>query len=212
MPAGLSEAEYFEIEAAVMETGRGRQFLAEYARRNSPADVRMLLASVQQLQRAARVDAAPDMARICRELADLASGIDELRDELATGTMDAPHVRAAAPQDMDLSAVIERIQDIAWVLREQGFEAKVCDTLDGSVSAVQTAWKLQDASHARAATALERLGRRLQAIIGMAGQDASPRPGASANSAGPARPATLTIVEALTPIAPSSEEPFAFFT
>jgi len=34
-PIPLSEADYDLIEAAVMETGRGRWFLAEYARRTA---------------------------------------------------------------------------------------------------------------------------------------------------------------------------------
>ena len=39
-PVAVSEADYDLIEAAVMETGRGRWFLAEHARRNRHAEVR----------------------------------------------------------------------------------------------------------------------------------------------------------------------------
>ena len=214
MLARLSEAEYAEIEAAVTQTGRGRQFLAEYIRRNSPADVRMLLASVERLQGMARADSGPEMARIKRELADVAVALDDLRSELETGTLNAPHVRAAAPQDRDLGVVIERIQDTAWVLREQGFDPRVCDSLDGGVAAVHSAWALQDASRARAATALERLRRRLDSIIALTTPDATVRISVKAEAAEAGDDvATLTIVEALAPIAAlNDEEPIAFFT
>ena len=43
VPAPLSDADYEAIEGAVMETARGRWFLAEFARRNRNADTTMLL-------------------------------------------------------------------------------------------------------------------------------------------------------------------------
>ena len=54
----LSEADYEAIEAAVMETTRGRWFLAEYARRNRHADTAMLLAALARLEDVLRGAAA----------------------------------------------------------------------------------------------------------------------------------------------------------
>ena len=54
------EAEYQAIEAALMETARGRRFLAEYARRNRTADTDLLLGAICRLERA--VLAGPDAA------------------------------------------------------------------------------------------------------------------------------------------------------
>src|SRR4051794_20955367 len=54
----LSEADYEAIEAAVMETTRGRWFLAEYARRNRQADTAMLLAALARLEDVVRGAAA----------------------------------------------------------------------------------------------------------------------------------------------------------
>ena len=42
----IGEAEYEAIEAAVMETARGRWFLAEFARRNRTADTQVLLDAI----------------------------------------------------------------------------------------------------------------------------------------------------------------------
>src|SRR5260370_4375047 len=50
----LSEADYDLIEAAVMETGRGRWFLAEYARRNRHSDTMTLLGAIDRLEAAIR--------------------------------------------------------------------------------------------------------------------------------------------------------------
>ena len=47
-----AETDFDAIEAAVMETARGRWFLAEYALRNRNADTRMLLEAIGRLERA----------------------------------------------------------------------------------------------------------------------------------------------------------------
>lgn len=46
----LSDADYDAIAAAVMETARGRWFLAEFARRNRHADTQMLLEALARLE------------------------------------------------------------------------------------------------------------------------------------------------------------------
>jgi hypothetical protein len=52
-PIGLSEADFESIEAAVMETARGRWFLAEYARRCRADDTARILSAVDRLEGAA---------------------------------------------------------------------------------------------------------------------------------------------------------------
>jgi len=47
----VREEDYELIEQAVMETSRGRWFLAEYARRNRSADTRILLDAIKRLER-----------------------------------------------------------------------------------------------------------------------------------------------------------------
>ena len=47
--AGPGTADYDAISAAVMETDRGRWFLAEYARRNRRADTCEVLAAIERL-------------------------------------------------------------------------------------------------------------------------------------------------------------------
>ena len=45
-PEGLTEDDFERIEAAVMETERGRWFLQEYARRQRAAESEEILAAV----------------------------------------------------------------------------------------------------------------------------------------------------------------------
>lgn len=49
-PPFMPNDDYEAIEAAVMETARGRWFLAEFARRNRTADTALLLAAIERLE------------------------------------------------------------------------------------------------------------------------------------------------------------------
>lgn len=49
-PPGIPEEDYDAIEAAVMETARGRWFLMEFARRNRNADTSVLLDAIARLE------------------------------------------------------------------------------------------------------------------------------------------------------------------
>lgn len=64
-----TDATYQALLAALSENARGRDFLAEYARRNRSADTDMLLAALSRLE-----------AHIARE----GSAVERLRDELRT--------------------------------------------------------------------------------------------------------------------------------
>lgn len=51
-PEGLDESDYARIEEAVMETARGRWFLAEFARRVRAGDTAKILEAIHRLERA----------------------------------------------------------------------------------------------------------------------------------------------------------------
>jgi hypothetical protein len=71
--------QYEALESAVMESARGRWFLAEYARRNRAADTTMLLDALKKLEAvaAATPGLSPDIER-------LAAAIKEARTEIAS--------------------------------------------------------------------------------------------------------------------------------
>src|SRR5215470_15024687 len=99
-----------------------------------------------------------------------------------------------------IKAAAEQIQEIAWTLREQGFEADVCDLLDAKATEVYTACSFQDLTGQRTRKVtgvLRYLEGRINAMIGIWGLDgalaaeAAEKRAADAGKAllnGPARP------------------------
>ena len=71
--------QYEALESAVMESARGRWFLAEYARRNRAADTMMLLDALRKLETVAAATPRPSP-----DVEDLASTIKEARAEIAS--------------------------------------------------------------------------------------------------------------------------------
>lgn len=74
-PSGLQPEDYEEIEAAVMETARGRWFLSEYARRQRAVETEGLHAAIARLEE--RLDAlgappCPEAVPIVGRLSELA--------------------------------------------------------------------------------------------------------------------------------------------
>jgi len=102
-PNGLRSEDYEEIEAAVMETARGRWFLLEYARRQRAAETQMLLTAIERLER--RIGGAPPAPE----------QIPMRRDG---ESLPAPNSAAAS--------LSERLHDFAWRLRESGFDDALC--------------------------------------------------------------------------------------
>ena len=99
-PEGLSLADFEAIEAAVTETTRGRWFLAEFARRTRAQETEKVLAALARLERV-----------VASERPQIAPDPD-------------PQVLAA------LAAIGERLNDIAWILRDRGIEAGVCGAIE----------------------------------------------------------------------------------
>lgn len=120
----LSAADYDAIAAAVMETARGRWFLAEYSRRNRQSDTEMVLSAIARLERLCTVPVA--LPELGPELSETARTIAELRDDLDRGGASARIQETAA----GIIEAAESIQEIAWTLREGGAEPELCDRLD----------------------------------------------------------------------------------
>jgi chemotaxis protein CheZ len=159
VPMPLSEADYDMIESAVMETTRGRWFLAEYARRNRHADTTMLLGAIERLEASLRGEPPPRAVdRLRFDLVEMARSIARTKAEIATIKPDAVQhgkfgeateeldsiVQATETATSEILAAAEQIQEIAWTLREQGLDPIVCDTLDARATEIYTACSFQD--------------------------------------------------------------------
>jgi chemotaxis protein CheZ len=169
-PPPLSAADYEAIEAAVMETARGRWFLLEYARRNRHSDTEMLLGALERLENVIRtetvlpaadcvrfglLDMAKAIARTKAEIAAIKPDASPGRIEVASEELDSI-VQATERATSDILAAAERIQEIAWTLREQGHKPETCDLLDDQATNIYTACSFQDLT-----------GQRIRKVIGV---------------------------------------------
>jgi len=189
VPAPISEADYEAIEAAVMETARGRWFLAEYARRNRHADTTMLLKALDRIEAVVRGEhSVGPVDRIRFDLVEMSKAISRTKTEIAAMKPDADHhgkfgeateeldsvVQATEAATSDILACAERIQEIAWTLREQGLDADTCDLLDAKATEVYTACSFQDLTGQRTRKVtgvLRYLEGRINAMIEIWGLD-----------------------------------------
>jgi chemotaxis protein CheZ len=188
-PAPLSEADYGAIESAVMETARGRWFLAEYARRNRSADTTMLLTALDRIESALRGErSVQSVDQIRFDLVEMAKAIARTKAEIAAIKPDAEHhgkfgdateeldaiVQATESATSDILAAAEQIQEIAWTMREQGSESEVCDLLDAKATDVYTACSFQDLTGQRTRKVIQvmrYLEGRINAMINIWGLD-----------------------------------------
>lgn len=170
----LSEMDYEAIAAAVMETGRGRWFLAEYARRNRQADTTAVLAAIERLDSFVR---------------EAAGGVEAGGDAATGPAVDDGTGLSAHVQDCTarILSAVEDIQEAAWSLRENGAAGEICDRIDRRSTVIHLAASAVEAVAAR-------LGR-------LAAQPALPMPAmAMAGGRGMARhsptdPADIDVVE-----------------
>lgn len=112
-PTGLYPEDYDRIEAAVMETVRGRWFLLEYARRQRAFETERLVHAVDRLERYA------------------ASRAEEI-NRLATAEIpSSENSEAEPPEDFRLPRrLAERAREFAATLRASGLDESLCAQAD----------------------------------------------------------------------------------
>lgn len=148
-----SEADYEAILAAVMETGRGRWFLHEFAQRNRHVETRGVLTAIQRLEGMLRTQGAQAPEPPGRPDADqILTAI--LRGQAMLGATDDGdfNVFDGVAQSIEatqvrMRGVLTRLQDSAAALREDGGQTRICNDLDRQVRDLDTGCaQLDDAS------------------------------------------------------------------
>jgi len=200
----LSEADYDLIEAAVMETGRGRWFLAEYARRNRHSDTMTLLGAIDRLEAAIRGEPnAQSVDRIRFDLFEMAQAIARTKAEIAaikpdvedsgkfgevTAELDSI-VQTTETATSDILGAAEQVQEIAWTLREQGIDPEICDLINAKATDIYIACAFQDLTGQRTGKVIQvlrYLEGRINAMIDIWRLGGEP---AGEKTAGPHAPA-----------------------
>jgi chemotaxis regulatin CheY-phosphate phosphatase CheZ len=179
----VPEADYEAIEGAVMETARGRWFLAEYARRNRSADTDMLLGAIGRIETLVQQDReTQEMDRLRFDLMEMAKAIARTKSEIASlrppgsdsselnvasEALDAI-VRTTERATSDILEAAEHVQEAAWTLREEGANEPMCDELDRRATDIYTACSFQDLTAQRTSrivNTLRYLEGRINAMI-----------------------------------------------
>ena len=141
------EAGYDAVHAALMATERGRHFLTEYADRNRHADTTAIVGAIARIEATLRGD-GPPRADATGDLMEIAAAIDRIGAALAAGM----------PPASDVSAAIERLLDIAFVLHERPVEATLCDGLDAAIREISEATMRSESTAAGVREAAELVG------------------------------------------------------
>ncbi|TVR09130.1 MAG: hypothetical protein EA385_08100 [Salinarimonadaceae bacterium] len=186
----IEQADYEAIEGAVMETSRGRWFLAEYARRNRNADTRVLLDAIERIEAAVERDREThEKDRLRIDLMEMARAISRTKTEIASIR---PHqvenseltvaseqldaiVRTTERATSDILEAAEQVQEAAWTLRETGADEAICDELDRRATDIYTACSFQDLTAQRTSRivqTLRYLEERINAMIDIWGSPA----------------------------------------
>lgn len=187
----LRESDYEAIAAAVMETDRGRWFLQEYARRNRNADTQSVLTAIDKLEKRIGEEAsapkeATSIALLGHDLIDLAGAISQVKkevSELGGQGADPDHFNTAT---VELEAIVEqtesatseileaaeKIQEVTWVLREEGASETQCDIIESKIVEVYTACSFQDLTGQRSNKVVQLVGyveRRVTSMMSILG-------------------------------------------
>ncbi len=139
----LTESDYDAIAAAVMETARGRWFMAEFAKRNRQADTTQLLTAIARIERAVGA-ATPQPAVNDSSLREASALIMDLRSDLEriSGHAEGSSSGLAGRMEGAAASIIaatEGIQEAAWTLREAGADSAQCDRLDRRATEIYAA-------------------------------------------------------------------------
>lgn len=114
-PEGVSDDDFEAIEAAVMETVRGRWFLAEYARRARGDEIRQVLDAVARLEH-------------------VVTEKTEQRAMLAD-----PSIRLLMQR---LKEVTQHLDGLAGDMRAQGYDETLCEQIEAQARAVSGVLRL----------------------------------------------------------------------
>jgi hypothetical protein len=156
-PLPPAEDDYDAICATMMESARGRWFLDEYARRNRNADTALVLAAIERVESAIRGERDQQPYQSFRtQLLEMAKAITMTRAEVAEigpqaqardkGPEAPPANVQASPQ---ILGTAERIADVAWTMRERGFDPKTCDQIEALAASILSAPFLRDTDDQR---------------------------------------------------------------
>lgn len=148
-PQKISDSEYAAIEQAVMESPRGRQFLAQFAERSRAADTQSVIAAIERLYRTAlETKEQAQLELLYHELQDIRTTLRQERRKIIAIDQEAPLAREQVDTGLetlgesvgrasnDIYASCERLRDINETLRASGSDQDLCDEIETHVAGI----------------------------------------------------------------------------
>ncbi|WP_417670829.1 protein phosphatase CheZ [Roseibium sp.] len=180
-PAPIGEAEYQTLEQTLMESDRGRRFLAEFVKRHKTPETQEILSAIHRLENSmVRQRKVPDLDRIRLDIAEMHEAIERTKNEIANikaeggesnRFVDASHeldliVTQTEGATQTILEAAEQIQEQAWTLREAGGSDEACDEIDAKATEIFMACSFQDLTGQRTTKVVQVL-RYLESRINM---------------------------------------------
>jgi hypothetical protein len=185
-PSTLDQGEYAAIEAAIVQSAKGRAFLNDYLRRNRSAETAMMLESIAKLQRAL------DENAMARRLESLHADLGRLKRQIEAARQGQ---RETGSDSIDaackaLDVLRETMRDLSML----GVADEACSVITHQtevIAACLAAHRRSEANHRRLAATLDQVGAELLAMLELweEGEPGEPRPSA--------KPISLDVVRAL---------------
>lgn len=185
-----SDGDYQAICDAFMETSRGRWFLTEYTRRNRNADTAMVLEAVSRIEASI---ATQKQVAAAATLADTAEAVRALVAAAAASATEAldRHV-GTAPDTAPAGRGLRIIREVAWRLREVGYDSRICDIIETQTNTIEANFAAPDTAQLTAdlRAVFDALARGIDDLV----DDGEP-PAAPAASAAPESASAAATVE-----------------
>ncbi|NNE23628.1 MAG: hypothetical protein HKN11_13555 [Rhizobiales bacterium] len=202
----FNERDFRAIEAAVLETEKGRWFLSEFGRRNRVADTQTLLTALGQLERnltsqvSSGVQHHPDIAALSGAIEATRTDIGAIRNDMLKDHAEIPpgkpvfsHLSENAHQiSVDLITTAEALQGSVKTLREGTDGATHAETIDGHVHKLFDGGWRQDVLAQRISKAMGLLEHLDQNLKAHAGSSAIPAVSTAAQEAARSLPTSLS--------------------
>ena len=183
-----TEQEYSAIEAALLETARGRWFLAEHSHRSRRLETAKLEGALDQLKASLR-DPPALLGRLRSELGAINEMLDATRSELlARETVPAlPAAKVGAPPPRTPVAALlkaaEDLHELVWSLQARDIDPAVCEQIARQTAAIfaLTAQQAKESQRVlKLAATLDALAQRVAGALETIDHEAAP----TASSAG----------------------------
>jgi hypothetical protein len=158
-----TETEYRAIETTLLETARGRWFLAEHGRRARRLDSNLLEDAIRRLQGSLREPPAL-LGQLKAEIETVKASLAETRASL----MARPTVDEGIMPTHAILKAAEDIHDIAWSLQANPFDPKGCEEIArnaGKLYAMSQSQASQSRRAVAAANTLDTAAGKLEGIL-----------------------------------------------